>query len=275
MRAAALAIGVQLIVTLGVAPMRTIERRTAVRSALRTAGVPLVSVWYRGSPAGTPRRLDLEAIRARGFAGITWPSRQTAGTADVARMAADLGLHVTLRIAPVPLTAASARTPGEAVDIPIAGTRPEEIPALVWRAVAHGAGIVSFDPGTASGTGLEDAAGQPPPWVPSALAVAAQLASQAQLIAEWRPAGRVALEGSAPDALDLQLLEDGRSWILVVTSTSRARVRAVAHLPAGVPAALWVNLLDGSLLSMISQPAGARWSLDLEAGAARVYVVNK
>jgi hypothetical protein len=255
--------------------MRTIERRTAVRSALRTAGVPLVSLWYRGSPAGTPRREDLAAIRARGFAGVTWPSRQAAGTADVARMAADLGLDVTLRIAPVPLTAASARTPGDAVDIPAAGTPPVEVPALVWRAVAHGAAIVSFDPGAASGIGLDDEAGRPRPWVSPALAVAAQLASQARLMAEWRPAGRVALDASAPDALDVQLLEDGRSWILVVTSTSRARVRAVAHLPAGVPAALWVNLLDGSLLSMISQPAGARWSLDVEAGAARVYVVNK
>jgi hypothetical protein len=260
MRAAAFAIGVQVLASLAATP---------------TGAAPLVSLWYRGSPAGTPRPQDLEAIRAAGFAGVTWPSRQTAGTAEVARLAADLGLRVTLRIDPVPLTAASARAPGDVVDVPIAGLPPEEFAAVVWRAVAHGAGVISFDPGATSGTGLEDAAGHPRPWVQPALAVAAQLATQAQLVSEWRPAERVALEGPRTEAIDLQLLEDGRSWILVVTNTARARARAVARLPAGVPAALWVNLLDGSMLSMIREPAGARWSLDLEAGAARVYVVSK
>lgn len=258
MRAAAFALGVQMLATQAVTP----------------AGAPVVSVWYRGSPAGTPRRQDLEAIRAAGFAGVTWPSRQTAGTADTARMAAEVGLQMTLRIDPVPLTAASALAPGEAVDV-VTNARPEEFAALVWRAVAHGAGVVSFDPGVASGAGLEASAGQARPWVASAAGIAAQLAARAQLVAEWRPVGRVVLEPPVPAALDLQLLEDARSWILVVTNTSRARVRAVAHLPAGVPAALWVNLLDGSMLSMVNLPAGPRWSLDVEPGAARVYVVNK
>lgn len=235
----------------------------------------VVSVWYRGSPAGTPRQQDLAAIRLRGFAGVTWPSRQTAGQADLHRMAAGLGLQVTLRIDPVPLTAASARAPGTVVDIMTGRVRPEAFQALVWRAVAHGAGIVSFDPGMKSGNAVEDDARRARPWVEPALAVARQLTNHAGLIAEWRPTGRVALDAPAPDAVDLQLLEDERSRILVVTNTSRARVRAVARLPGGVPAALWVNLLDGSLLSMIAEPAGARWNLDLEAGAARVYVVNK
>jgi hypothetical protein len=274
MRAAALAIGVQMLAIFVVTPERTIERRTTVRSALRTAAAPLVSLWYRGTPAGTPRQQDLALIRARGFAGVTWPSRQTAGEADLARMAADLDLQVTLRIDAVPLSAASARAPERAVDV-AAVVRPEDLPALVWRAVAHGAEVVSFDPGVASGTGLEDAAGRPRPWVEPALTVARQLTSQAQLLQTWRPAGRVAIDPPAPEALDVLLLDAPRSWALVATNASRARVRAVAHLPSGVPAAMWVNLLDGALLSMINQPSGALWNVDLEPGAARVYVVNR
>ena len=34
-------------------------------------------------------------------------------------------------------------------------------------------------------------------------------------------------------------------------------------------------LLDGSSLSILNDPGGARWQFDLESGAARVYVVNK
>ena len=234
-----------------------------------------MSVWYRGSPAGTPRQQDLAAIRLRGFSGITWPSRQTAGAADLHRMAALLGLQVTLRIDAVPLTAALARAPGEAVDLMAARLPPEMFAALVWRAVAHGAAIVSFDPGVSSGNGVEDGARRARPWVEPALAVGRQLASHARLIAEWRPSGHMTLDAPAPEAIDLRLLEDDRSRILVVTNTSRARVRAVARLPADVPAALWINLLDGSLLSMVAEPAGPRWNLDLDAGAARVYVVNR
>jgi hypothetical protein len=281
-RAAAIAIGVQILAGLVVTPEPTVIWRTTGRSALRTvpptarlAGAPLVSVWYRGSPVGTPRQQDLAAIRARGFAGVTWPSRQTAGEADVVRMAAALGLTVTLRIDAVPLTAASARTPEHAVDLAVATVRPEQFQALAWRAMAHGAAIVSFDPGVASGTGLDDDAGHPRAWVQPARALAGQVATHAQLIEDWRPASRIAIDPPAPEALDLCLLEDDRSWVLVVTNTARAKVRAVAHLPSGVPAALWLNLLDGSMLSMISQPPGARWSLDLEPAAARVYAVNK
>jgi len=277
MRVVVCAIGLQMLATSPVMPSRpapTPWPQAATPSAGLRIGPPIVAVWYRGSPAGTPRREDLADIRARGFDGIVWPSRQTAGTADAARLAADLGLQVTLRIDPVPLTAALARTPGAVVDI-AATTRAEEVAALAWRAVAHGAEVVSFDPGVTSGTGFEDSRGRPRPWVVPAHELAAQCAAHTQLLTEWRPVAQVAIDAPAPDAVDLFLLEDARSWILVVTNASRTRARGVAHLPSGVPAALWVDLLDGSLLSMIAQPAGARWSFDLEPGAARVYVVTK
>jgi hypothetical protein len=63
--------------------------------------------------------------------------------------------------------------------------------------------------------------------------------------------------------------------VLFATNATRGRVKAIARLPSIVPAALWVNLLDGSQMSMLSQPIGPRWDMDLEAGAARVYVISK
>lgn len=252
---------------------QTVPPAPAPVAATLASLAPIVSVWYRGSPAGTPRAQDLEAIRAIGFRGVTWPSRETAGAADLYRLAASLNLHVTLRIEPEPLTAVSALAPGDAVDIDVHRTRPELFGAFAWRALAHGARVVSFDAGGKVGSGLE--AKTIPTWASAAVAVSAQVGVESRLVEAWRPAGRVALDPPAPDALDLMLLSDSRSWVLVVTNTSRSRVSAVARLPAGVPGALWVNLLDGSLLSMIRQPSGPRWSLEVGGGVVRVYVVNK
>jgi hypothetical protein len=232
-------------------------------------------VWYRGSPAGTPRQDDLAQIRALGFSGVTWPARQTAGATELYRLAGVVGLLVTLRIEPVPLTPAAALAPGLSVDVPAATLDAGAMPALVWRAIAHGAQVVSFDPGQTAGTGLVDAAGHPRAWVESARGIARQLAVNGHLFGEWRPAGGVTIDAPAPAALDVALLEDARSWILVVTNTSRSRVQAVAHLPPAVPAALWADLLDGSMMSMLSQADGPRWSLTLDGGGARIYVINK
>ena len=38
-----------------------------------SAAEPVVAVWYRGAPAGTPRQDDLAVIRALGFNGVVWP----------------------------------------------------------------------------------------------------------------------------------------------------------------------------------------------------------
>jgi hypothetical protein len=78
---------------------------------------PVVAVWYRGTPAGTPRQDDLAAIRAQGFTGVTWPANQTARVEDLRRMAGSVGLVVSLQPASVPLTASSALKPGDRVDV--------------------------------------------------------------------------------------------------------------------------------------------------------------
>jgi hypothetical protein len=237
-----------------------------------TAGA-VVSIWYRGTPAGTPRTEDLDLIRAQGFRGVTWSSRDLLTASELYRLASARDLQVTLRVNPVPLTATSALQPTYAADIDLTTTPPDLIVPLAWRALAHGARVISFDAGRKTGSGLEGPV--TPPWLRPAQAVATQVATQVRLIEEWQPATKkVTIEAPAPAGLDLLLLSDRRSWVLVVTNMSRAKVTAVAHLPAGVPGALWVNLLDGSLLSMINGPNGPRWSLEVEGGAARVYVVN-
>ena len=238
-----------------------------VVSARLLATEPTVSVWYRGSPPGQPRQDDLAVIKAMGFLSVTWPSISTGGAADLRRMADTVGVGVQVRSEPQPLTAATALRPRATVDIETRDVVAEEIQALVWRAVAHGARVVSFDPGPADGSGLQNAAGRAAPWLATAKTIARQLNFNAKLFNEIRSAPVVSVLGPAAPALDVVLIQDERSWVLVATNTAKGRVQAVVHLPPVVPAAMWVNLLDGSQMSMLSQPIGPRWNLELEPAA--------
>lgn len=247
----------------------------AAISVRLVAAEPGVSVWYRGSPPGQPREDDLAVIKALGFLSVTWPSVSTAGAADLRRMADNVGVGVQVRAEPQPLTPASALRPRPTVDVETSDVDAQEIPALVWRAVAHGARVVCFDPGAADGSGLQNAAGRTAPWVPTAKTIARQLNFNAKLFNDIRLGPAVAAVGPAAPALDVVLMQDDRSWVLFATNATKARVKAIVRLPAIVPAAMWVNLLDGSQMSMLSQPIGPRWDLDLEPGGARIYVISK
>jgi hypothetical protein len=239
------------------------------------AAEPVVSVWYRGSPPGQPRQDDLAVIKALGFPSVTWPSVSTGGAADLRRMAEIVGVTVQIRPEPQPLTAASALRPRPIVDVSTKDVAALDMPALVWRAVAHGARVICFDPGPADGTGLQNAAGRQAPWVQTARSIARQLTFNAKLFNDIRSGPAVYVLGPAAPVLDVVLMQDDRSWVLFATNVSRERVKAIARLPAIVPAAMWVNMLDGTQMSMLSQPIGPRWDLDLEPGGARVYVISK
>ena len=116
-----------------------------------TAPAPIASIWYRGV-GGAPRESDLAEIRALGFTGVTWPASNAAHIADVERLAVQAGLTVTVRTGAEPLTTATALRPSPTVDVPVGKLAVAEIAPLVWRAVAHGARVVSFDAGVATGT---------------------------------------------------------------------------------------------------------------------------
>ena len=232
-------------------------------------------VWYRGVPAGVPRQDDLAVIRAHGFGGVVWPDRYADAMPDIARMASIVDLGVMVRGAPNPLTAESAIAPGALADVAADAAGTTIAPALAWRAVAHGARQIAYDPGEPTGSGLLDETGQPRPWVAAAASLSRQFTFNRRLFESLRPAPGVTFEGAKPAAMDVVLLDAGRSWLLVATNASRLDVNAVVRLPAGVPPALWLELIDGTNISMLSQREGPRWTVTLAAGAARVYVIDK
>lgn len=260
-------------------------RRLAVLFALSTlmpaaaatvwAAEPVVSVWYRGNPAGTPRQSDLGAIRALGFTGVVWPTKFDTGIAELRRLAALVGLTVIVADAPVQATGQSTLDPPERVDIVITPETAGLVMALSWRAVAHGARSIAFDSRSPTGAGLVDRDDSLKPWVPSAISVARQLTANSRLADEMRPGPGVTVTPNAAPALDVVLLDANRAWVVVATNTSSAFVNATARLPAGTPYALWVSWLEGPPLAMISEPAGPRWILNLEPRGARVYIIDK
>jgi hypothetical protein len=240
-----------------------------------SARAPVASVWYRGQPAGVARAADLAAIRASGFAAVTWPLSNVEGAADLRRLADEAGLAVVIRAEARPLTAQTALAPSAAVDISAGRARPGAMSSLAWRAIAHGARVISFDAGLRSGTGVSDSSGAPAPWVAEAAHVAQDLRVNGGFIVEWRRAEPVVVDTPRPASFDVVLLEADKSWVVVATNPSATSVHAVAHLPARVPYAIWLNLIDGTTTAMLNEAQGPRWSLDLEPWTASVNIIDK
>lgn len=236
---------------------------------------PSVGVWYRGQPPGTPQRDDLAVMKALDFSSLTWPSDSTEHLDELRRLAQASGLAVVTRDRPVPLTPALALSPGEYVDVPVSKIPAASIASLVWRAVAHGARIVSFDPGNAAGSGLGNVNGEAPAWLPPAKGLSRQISFNTSLIAALRPGPAVTIDAPKPPDLDVVLLEVERSWLIAATSTSATPMKATVHLSAAVPYALWVSMLDGSNMSMLSGADGPTWMLDFPPYGVAVYVIDK
>jgi hypothetical protein len=236
----------------------------------------LVSVWYRGMPSGVPRYTDLEAIKANGFNAVTWPLQHVNGAEEIQRMASRLDLTVVVRPESVPLTFATSTQGESKVDLWINRTPRSEWTALVWRAVAHGARVISFDAGLPTGTGMWDESG-PLDWVPLASALGRQLTVNGSLLSSLKRGPAVTIDPS--DAfLDLSLLENARSWVIIATNASSTTGRTIdtyAVFPAAVPAAEWLGLFDGNMMSMLYRATGSRWHVRLGPGEAKVFVIDK
>jgi hypothetical protein len=187
--------------------------------------------------------------------------------------AADLDVFIWPPVAPITFAAARARH--ELVRIRTDQAPAAAIAPLAWRAIAHGARVVSFDAGGREGAGLVNAAGRRPLWLPAAVNVARQLRANGALFAQCRPGPAVVVDSPAPAAFDLVLLEARKSWVFVATNGGAARAHVVAHLPAAVPYALWLNLLDASTMAMLQQARGPQWVANLEPYGVRVYVIDK
>jgi hypothetical protein len=254
--------------------MQRLAFATALAFGLAAAPVsadePVVALWYRGTPMGTPRLDDLAGIKAAGFEAVTWPSGDAPAVAAVSKLAEAVGLVVVIE----PERAAVSRLAGR-ITIDVAHTEAGEIPALAWRAIAAGTRTISFDPGSRPGTGLDRSDGRRHDWVPPALAVARQLSANAALIDGLRRAQAPVFLSARPLALDVQLLEGARAWVIIATNTGRTRVDADVAVPRGVPYAIWVSLIDATTIAMVDRPDGARWAIRLDAGRAAVYVIDK
>lgn len=244
-------------------------------AAQASAADPVVTVWYRGTPVGTPRQEELAVIRALGFGGVTWPASQKSGLAALKKMAADAGLQVAIAEAQKPVTAASVPESSGRVDLIVTPQNAAALPALAWRAVAHGARVLAFDGGSATGAGLETADRSLKPWARAALDIARQFAANPRLIQALHAGPGVIITPESAPALDVVMLDADRSWVLIATNVSAAPVVATVRLPAGTPYAIWVNLLDNASLAMNGEASGPRWNLKLEPGAARVYIIDK
>ena len=243
--------------------------------AMAWAAEPVVSVWYRGEPAGTPRQSDLGAIRALGFNGVTWPRGHAAGLTELRRLAEIVGLKVIVADAPVPITALTALKPPERVDIAITSDAGESLTALAWRAVAHGARTLAFDRGAPIGAGLLNSDASLKPWATAAIKIARQLSANARLADAMRPGPGVTVSPPPGTDLNVVLLDADRSWVVVATNTSARMIGASARMPPGTPYALWVSWLEGPPLAMVAESAGPRWVMNLEARGARVYIIDK
>jgi len=238
-------------------------------------GEPIVSVWYRGNPAGTPRQSDLGAIRALGFNGVTWPKSAAAQEAEVRRLADLVGLVVEVIDKPKLAGPTSALSPGSRIDIVVGSSDGIQIPALAWRAIAHGARTVAFDSGATVGAGLDQQDGSLRPWARAAIAIARQLTGNSRLVRILKPGPGILLSPPNAPALDVVMLDGDRSWVVVATNVSLDTLTTSARLPAGAPYAVWVSWADGATLAMVDEPAGPRWNFQIGPGAARVYLIDK
>ena len=245
------------------------------------AQAPVASIWYRGTPAGTPQQSELGAIRALGFQGITWPSAQTAGLRELNRLAGIVGLRVVVADRPVPLSTKTVMKPlgPERVDIVISPSTSSLVTPLAWSAIARGARAIAFDSGSKTGAGLEEKDGSLKPWARAAISVARQLDANANLVALLQPGPRITVGPAEPNEdvvyVSATLLDAGRAWVVIATNSWNRKATASIRLPQGVPYALWVSWLGGPPLAMISEPAGPRWMVTMAPRSAQVYIIDK
>jgi hypothetical protein len=236
---------------------------------------PVITIWYRGTPAGTPVQQELAVIRALGFSAITWPASQTKPLEGLKTMAASAGLQVLVAQPPKPATAESVLTAAERVDLVVTPQNVDALTPLAWRAIAHGARVIGFDAGAATGAGLENQDRSLRPWVTAARGLARQFSANNKLIQALRPGPGVIMTPDSVPGLDVVMLDAGRSWVLIATNISNTPVTATIRLPTGAPYAIWADLLDNSSLAMAGEAAGPRWNLKMDANATHVYIIDK
>jgi len=241
---------------LGTAWLRAAPVQPTVRAS--------VGIWYRGTPAGVPTQDDLALIRALGFGTVVWPFDDPRGRRDLDRMAELVSLRV--------VDPDGGRSAARSFVLRVATIDPARLPALAWSAVADGARLLLFDGGAPAGSGLEDEAGRPAAWVGPAQRLARQVEANAELIGRLAPGLPVDVEAVGSR---IALFESGPAWVWVAINPTAAAEAVVARVPRLVPYGPWVSLVDGTDMAMIVRTDHHEYRTTLDAGEARVYVIDK
>lgn len=236
---------------------------------------PVVGVWYRGSPRGVPNTDDLGELRALGFTTVVWPNSTPDLVLDIRRAAATVGLTVVVRRAAAWLSAETAAAGHAQLDVRVDRMDARDMPALAWRALAHGTRHIAFDAGEVAGPIWRSSSGMMAEWVEPARALARHWGFNAELFRTMGRARVLEPVESAARHVEIALFEAPRSWVIIATNTGTTRARGTAVLPPGVPAAPWADLFDGEVMAMLDAPGGARWSFDLPRGVARLFAIDK
>lgn len=264
----------------------TIARRLPGRAAFMAAllltltspahaEAPAVTIWYRGTPAGVPRQDDLALIRSLGFTAVSWPTANAAALPALRRFAKTVGLQIVTEPDGPAVTDAAVLRLADRVRIRVERARPADVAALAWSAVATGSRLISFDAGQTEGHGLAEVSGRERPWVRPAVEFARQLSVNAWLFEGMTPGPAVTIEKGGTQNTTVTLFAAARIWVLIAANTGRDGRELEVRFPAGVPYALWTSLLDGETMSMLADPAGARWTMQLAGGAAVVYFADR
>ena len=166
------------------------------------------------------------------------------------------------------------------VDLPVSGALASSIPARAWRAIAGGApACCPFDHGEPFGTGTTGRGGQGRRHRRGSLLQsrngALQLSANARLVDQLRPGPPITIEPSV-SGVEVVLLDGGASWDLVATNTG-----AGTQKTEGAPSATARRTRSGSAgsmartLAMLNTPQGPRWTFEIAAGKALVYIIGK
>jgi hypothetical protein len=232
-----------------------------------SAAERVAAVWYPGDAAGVAVLDDLARIRALGFTAVVWPTRFAHRLPDVRSLADTVDL--TVFVEPEPDSSSTPRL--RRIDVSASTV---DLTARAWRAIQDGIHVVAFDARQTAGAGLEDETGALRPWVMIAREFARQLAGNAPLF------DAIALDATLPvepagAPVHVSLFRAPRAWLLIATHDGRDPATFVTRLPASVPPALWISLLDGSGMSMRRDASGVSWRAELPPGQALAYVINR
>jgi hypothetical protein len=242
---------------------------------LAAAEAPIVSVWYRGSPAGLPRLDDLAFLRSLGFTAVSWPARHAAALPALRRYAQAVGMQVVSERDAQPPAAGVVSRVGDRVRIRVDRTSPAQLPALAWLALARGAGVIGFDTGEPVGHGVAETSGAERGWVRPAIGFARQVAANAVLFDGMQRGPDPIMESGASSDSLVAIFAAVRTWVLIAANGGDRPRTLVARFPPDVPYAIWTSLVDGSTMSMLSDAAGPRLTLTLAPGHAAVYFADR